>query len=108
MAKHKWHDVIVAYAEGEEIQFFNKRTFRWEDAPFRWEDAPVPTFYPEYEWRVKPKSPMYRLFIYNGGEEVFVVVKNYSDVETETLRVIKAAKDVVWLTDWLPLEKKDV
>lgn len=102
MAKHKWHDVIVAWANGEEVQYMSKGLKEWRDQP-------SPSFDISLEWRVKPKQPMYRLYTYREDKVVFVIVKNYSEEETQTLSYIESqSHNIRWLTDWLPLEKQDV
>jgi len=47
--KHKHYDVIVAWAAGEEIQYF--WGFQWRD----WEETTCPAFTGTAEWRIKPK-----------------------------------------------------
>lgn len=47
--KHKHYDAIIAYANGEQIQIFN----RPED---KWVDSTTPTFSPDSQYRVKPKE----------------------------------------------------
>jgi hypothetical protein len=47
--KHKHYDVIVAWAAGEEIQYF--WGFEWRD----WEETSCPAFAGTAEWRIKPK-----------------------------------------------------
>ena len=47
--KHKHYDVIVAWAEGKEVQ--RKRNDEWED----WNEKFSPAFYPDVEYRIKPE-----------------------------------------------------
>ena len=47
--KHKHYDVIVAWAAGEEIQYF--WGFQWRD----WDETSCPAFTGTAEWRIKPK-----------------------------------------------------
>ena len=73
MTKHKWHDVIVAYANGETIQFkhivgandtwceYNKRRtlLPYESSPnFECSDI---------VWRVKPKNVNLYLWVSDDG-----------------------------------------
>jgi transcription antitermination factor NusG len=47
--KHKHHDVIIAYANGDKIQTrFDKR--------YDWEDVKNPHFYDHIEYRIKPET----------------------------------------------------
>ena len=54
--KHKWYDVIVAWAEGKEIQFrpMGKSDHIWSNYPLQ---KSSPDFNIEtYEWRIKPEK----------------------------------------------------
>lgn len=46
---HKHRDVIIAWANGEQIQFKDDRGI--------WCDSTKPTWHRAYEYRVKPKGP---------------------------------------------------
>lgn len=68
--KHKWYDVVVAWANGEKIQC------QWSDAAVpHWRDyeySEVPAFNDDkYMWRIKPKvvTKKYRMALVNmyGG-----------------------------------------
>jgi hypothetical protein len=47
MPRHKHADVIHAYAEGDEIEVYDKR--------IGWDTVPWPSFDPSLKYRVKPK-----------------------------------------------------
>jgi len=49
MPRHKHADAIIAWANGEEIQYF--WGFQWRD----WEETSCPGFAGTAEWRIKPK-----------------------------------------------------
>lgn len=52
--KHKWYDVIVAWANGEKIQY-NFENLGWKDYCFGIVD--IPGFNnADTEWRIKPKT----------------------------------------------------
>ncbi len=74
MTKHVHADVIHAYAEGKQIQFFSKVRNKWEDI-----EAPV--FAPDYMYRVKPSSmTFFRSFdVYTHGVEVATHYKRKDD-----------------------------
>lgn len=68
--KHRWYDVIVAWAGGEKIQYRSDAWKPWEDYTIGigW----VPSFCDKtVEWRVKPKTitKRYRMALVNryGG-----------------------------------------
>jgi hypothetical protein len=48
MPRHKHADVIHAYAEGDEIEVYDKR--------IGWDTVPWPSFYPSLKYRIKPKT----------------------------------------------------
>jgi hypothetical protein len=54
--KHKHYDMIIAWANGAEIQ--------WKDPKYKldWHDIEHPHFFVEYEYRIKPeeKQPVVR------------------------------------------------
>lgn len=54
MSRHPHYDVIVAWAEGEPIEYFNSLEQQWQ----RNYD---PDFYPHVQYRIKPaeKAPLY-------------------------------------------------
>ena len=97
MPKHKHYDVIVAWANGEEIEW-SKDGEIWSPSRPRWPE--------DYFYRVKPKPPMYRLYSNkNMLGIVNVVLKDFSKFETGNLDYLKE-KDIVWLTDWIPLPER--
>lgn len=51
LQRHKHYDVLVAYAEGHEIQFLSKVDNTWVDCG---KGDLSPISFPEYNWRVKP------------------------------------------------------
>jgi hypothetical protein len=48
---HKHRDVIIAWANGEECEFFSPISEKWETL----NPNAVPAFYEDYEYRIKPK-----------------------------------------------------
>ncbi len=81
--KHKWYDVIVAWASGEDIQFRLHGVGDWETY-IRCTYTPQPDFRDSaYEWRIKPKvvNKIFRTaIIENQGVQSVILVdvtKNY-------------------------------
>lgn len=78
-AIHK--DVIIAFLEGKDVQYFSRKTLEWEDI-----DAPL--FSVETEYRVKPEKVYTTLYVVYNKEtgKVFEVFKrkdiaeNFSDL----------------------------
>lgn len=57
--KHKYYDVIVAWANGEDIQY-SSIDLPWKDYEPYAENS-VPAFnYNEFSWRIKPKTTIKR------------------------------------------------
>lgn len=57
-SKHKWADVIHAYADGATIQVRHALVSEW---PFKqsnsdWQDVGNPGFFDGFEYRVKPED----------------------------------------------------
>lgn len=54
--KHKYYEVIVAWAEGKQVQFKIKPKGRWID----WITDMIPSFNEGFEYRIKPSEPVVR------------------------------------------------
>lgn len=63
--KHKHFDVLIAIAEGRDVEFYNNG--EWVTASTN-DSATNPLTYSGFEWRVKPvpKEPEY-LYVYQQG-----------------------------------------
>lgn len=48
--RHKHADVIIAWANGEEIEY------KWHGEWHDWDDNSTPLFYEDCEYRIKPKG----------------------------------------------------
>jgi hypothetical protein len=66
MTKHKWHDEIVAWAGGAEIEWFNNETQQWRPCNYMFEWNTACT----YRIKPQPKQPKY-LYVYGVGDEDF-------------------------------------
>lgn len=93
MTKHKWHEAIVAYANGEAIQYKNS-TFlenQWED---HFEKYGSPNFGSSIlEWRVKPK---------HSQETQNVVDTAIRVVDFDRIHTIMTALDWRWNGEGVP------
>lgn len=63
MKPHKWHDEIVAWASGAEIEMYKDLGDDiWDDAPNpNWNNSSL-----QYRIKPQPKEPKY-LYVYYGG-----------------------------------------
>lgn len=93
--RHKHADVIIAWANGAEIEYRETSTSLWS-----W--ARMPCWYEDYEYRVKPPTKKYRvgLFKYPSVEAVVSVANSEHDAE----RYKENEYFVRWLTDWVECE----
>jgi hypothetical protein len=75
--KHPHYDVIVAWANGEEIQFRKFHDEEWKD------HAPTitPRFYEDYEYRIKPNTVKKEAWVnvYSGNHKESYDTKNEAD-----------------------------
>ena len=71
MTKHKWHDEIVAWSEGAEIEEF---------AYGVWEERDQPRWHLNYQYRIKPqpKEKKY-LYVYYRDNVYFLQDKDASN-----------------------------
>lgn len=101
--------IITAFANGEQIESYKTRTSRG------WDIIKFPHWSDDYEYRIKPKVPEYRLFRYvndpySGYNGTFSVatrnLKGNSGSSEAALRMYQSRvdhKEGMWLTDWLPI-----
>lgn len=77
--KHRWYDVIVAWASGEKIQYSSRNT-GWEDYVPCAENY-IPAFNCDgFSWRIKPKTRIkrYRMALVHDYGVVSVDITNSS------------------------------
>ena len=88
--RHKHADVIIAWAEGKDVQVWD---YGWQDVR-----SEAPTFMCE-KYRIKPPAKKYRvaLFKYPGVEAGLSVANSKEDAE----RYEENPQFVRWLTDWI-------
>ena len=94
--RHKHADVIIAWAEGEDVQVWDEGAKCWCDV------KEAPSFMGE-KYRVKPSPKKYRVALFrHAGEEPFAVVAN-SQVISDSFEPLLGF--VRWLTDWIEYEE---
>ena len=96
--RHKHADVIIAWAEGKDVQVRDEGTNRWCDVK-----TSNPLFVEDWEFRIKPPANKYRAALFRRHNyDPLVVACNSSEVaenyESEHLFVR-------WLTDWNEYEE---
>ena len=96
--RHKHADVIIAWAEGKDVQVWDKGDERWSDVRSR-----IPVFNEDWEYRIKPPAKKYRVALF----------KNHTSTHTSTADTQEDAdfcempNFVRWLTDWIEYEYED-
>lgn len=96
--------IITAFANGETIQWRRN----WGANPTEWADYTndsSPTWDSLVIWRIKPKVPEYRLFMYSDGS-IGVFFRNINHSwSVPGLQIVEEAARCGgrWLTDWLPI-----
>ena len=94
--RHKHADVIIAWAEGKDVQI-------WDDVAKRWWGVTNPSFYEDREYRIKPPAKKYRLALFDlHCETSFVKAANN---EFGTGEYEKSRNFIRWLTDWIEYEE---
>ena len=89
--RHKHADVIIAWAEGKDVQVRDEGTSRWYDVRGKF-----PLFDEDKEHRIKPPAKKYRVALFNDHTSACTAdnPKDASSYERER-------SFVRWLTDWI-------
>ena len=95
--RHKHADVIIAWAEGKDVQIWNSINKRWVDLVLA-----DPNFRAD-KYRIKPITEKYRVaLLLNDDNEPYTVSLNSQDYAD----IIEQRTDFVrWLTDWIEYEE---
>jgi len=106
MNKHKWYNEIVAWAEGKPIQYkIERETDIWKD--FKFKTTPPFDKY-EIQFRVKPNTVKYRLYLCNYTDDIVNYVRMVYCSNDENIELkIKIENNPTfdkWITDWIELE----
>ena len=96
--RHKHADVIIAWAEGNDVQVRDEGAKCWCDVK-----TSTPAFIEDWEYRIKPPAKKYRVALFrHAGEEPLAVAAN-SQVTADSLESTMGF--VRWLTDWIEYEE---
>lgn len=95
MTRHKHYDALIAYANGAKIQFRNVDCDEWMDTH-------LPVFSPTGQYRAKPATLRYRLYLASLPFEYVNISCAYTDDEAE--RCESSSSFVRWLGDWQEVE----
>ena len=92
--RHKHADVIIAWAEGEDVQVWDKNNERWCDMVLA-----DPDFMAD-KYRIKPPAKKYRVALFNDYTSVYT-----ADNTKDASAYEKERSFVRWLTDWIEYEE---
>ena len=93
--RHKHADVIIAWAEGKDVQVWDKNNERWCDMVLA-----NPDFMAD-KYRIKPPAKKYRVALFNNGSIYTSTADTQEDVD-----FFEAAHGFIrWLTDWIEYEE---
>ena len=98
--RHKHADVIIAWAEGEDVQVRDEGTKRWYDV------VGSTPFFMGAKYRIKPPAKKYRVALFLNAwadnDETYISITN-SQAGKDTFE--EAPSFVRWLTDWIEYEE---
>ena len=94
--RHKHADVIIAWAEGEDVQV-------WDRGPKRWCDVvkAIPFFMAD-KYRIKPPPKKCRVALFNDNGTIYT---SAADMPEDVEFYEKDTGFVRWLTDWIEYEE---
>ena len=98
--RHKYADVIIAWAEGEDVQVWDKGVKRWCDVNSR-----TPHFYEDWEYRIKPPAKKCRVALFRLSTEGPSTYTALTDTQEEANSYEQHIRFVRWLTDWIEYEE---
>lgn len=93
---HKHAELIKAWADGAEIQV---RVPTYETQTAYWQDTPTPTWGYDCDYRIKPKTIKYRIYMWKSSNGVIHVNTAYPDEQVDNLNTF-----IKWLGDWQEVE----
>ena len=95
--RHKHADVIIAWANGAEIE--------WRETPDKdWESIKCPGFFARCEYRVKPPAKKYRVALFQNGNNGDYYTST-ADMQEDAAYYENCPVFVRWLTDWIEYEE---
>ena len=92
--RHKHADVIIAWAEGKDVQI-------WDDRAKRWWGVLTPSFYEDRKYRIKPPAKKYRVALFLDEAPQAVAANSQATADHFESRPNFAR----WLTDWIEYEE---
>ena len=95
--RHKHADVIIAWAEGKDVQVWDSINKRWVDLVLA-----DPNFRAD-KYRIKPPAKKYRVALFESDTSVYYT--STADTPEDANFYEKGSGFVRWLTDWIEYEE---
>ena len=96
--RHKHADVVIAWAEGKDVQVRDEGTSRWYDIKGKF-----PLFNEDREHRIKPPAKKYRVALFRKLDEMPFVVASNTQATADNFESMPGF--VRWLNDWVEYEE---
>lgn len=96
--RHKHADVIIAWAEGKDVQVWDKGPKRWCDVT-----TSTPSFFEDRKYRIKPPAKKYRVALFESDTSIYYT--STADAPEDPDFYEKGRGFVRWLTDWIEYEE---
>ena len=95
--RHKHADLIVAWAEGAEVEYRKDPNCPWIPLPSRtnWYT------YEGVEYRIKPPAKKCRVALFNNG----IIYTSTADTQGDAYFFEASPRFIRWLTDWIEYEE---
>ena len=94
--RHKHADVIIAWAEGKDVQVWDFTQNAWGDVT-----TESPTWCECWKYRIKPPPKKYRVALFKNDTSTYT---NTADTP-EDAEFCEMPNFVRWLTDWIEYEE---
>ena len=96
--RHKHADVIIAWAEGKDVQIWDFTQNEWGDVT-----TESPTWCECWKYRIKPPAKKYRVALFEG--DTGTCYTSTADTPEDAEFYEKDRGFVRWLTDWIEYEE---
>lgn len=93
--RHKHADVIIAWAEGKDVQVWDEGAKRWCDVT-----TSTPSFFEDRKYRIKPPAKKYRVARFRFSFDEASTYTASVDTQEEADKYEQHKRFVRWLTDW--------
>ena len=93
--RHKHADVIIAWAEGKDVQV-------WDEGAKCWCDVKETPHFMGDKYRIKPPAKKYRVALFNAGTEGYTSTADNQETSNDYEGMHDFAR---WLTDWIEYEE---